>query len=105
MQYLVMLIHSNDDVPIRLFSDPTEAREFAKHLHWRPTEEIRELFHVDCTTPAGVRIIQFDERGVPNRVFMRCFDEDCDTIAEAEEAGKSTKAKSLEDWDEKPATT
>lgn len=70
--YLVLLIHEMDDLPLRLFADRDEAVAFAKNVQEMPSDEIRELYRTDCSTPVGVRIVKF-VGGIPIQVTMRDF--------------------------------
>ncbi len=74
--YLVVLSHTMDDLPIRLFSDRAEAEKFAGKVEVMPeeTERIRALFRAARTMPLCVSIVTF-RGGVPQkRDVVKSFD-------------------------------
>ncbi len=74
MQYLVMLVNTQDDVPIAMCNTRDEAVALAHHIDGMPTEPICNLFQVDCSTPVCVKVVSFDARGIPTQVdVVRSF--------------------------------
>jgi len=57
--FLVELCHAMDDLPIRLCKTLKEAQRVAKATKPMPTDAIRRVFGVNCSTPFSVDIVQF----------------------------------------------
>lgn len=78
MQYLVILSHTMDDIPIRLFEDRDEALAFADGLPWEaPSDLMQRLELPDCSTPASVTIVVFNNEGLPiSRVIVKEYDDE-----------------------------
>ncbi len=77
-QYLVVLSHSLDDVPIRLLDDSDEAIKFAEDTDWKmmgtPLSGTLDL--PDMNTPANVNVVTFRD-GIPcSRVIVKEYDDD-----------------------------
>jgi hypothetical protein len=72
--FLVLLVHTMDDLPIGLFMSDSAAMSFANEIDEMPTEKIRKVYGTDCSTPNCVKIVQFD-CGEPVAVrVVRTFD-------------------------------
>lgn len=82
-QYLVVLSHTLDEIPLRLFGDIDEAFAFARAASWDvPEEMLRVLELPDCNTPCVIAIWSFKD-GVPHgRVIVR--DYESEEVAESE---------------------
>ena len=57
--YLVLLCHTMDDFPMRLFATHTAACNYAKDLGEFPEEAVDTLFGIDCSTPVCVKVVEF----------------------------------------------
>lgn len=62
--YLVLLRHEMDDLPIGLFATYNEAKAFAVEHGPDPTDDEREVFYTDCSTPLYTCVVPFVD-GVP----------------------------------------
>lgn len=67
--YLVLLVHTMDDLPIGLFGTYQQAARKGRSLLGMPTDAIRELYNTDCSSPVCVKIVEFN-LGVPVRVLL-----------------------------------
>lgn len=65
--YLVVLQHSMDDLPVRLFEIRAEAIEYISRMTWESGEEMASLLNVDCTTPQVISLIEFKIAGVSDQ--------------------------------------
>jgi hypothetical protein len=63
-QFLVRLVHTQDELPLAIFDNHCQASTFAAGVTGFPTQEIREIFNSDCSTPVCVDITRF-EHGRP----------------------------------------
>lgn len=63
-QYLVLLRHTMDDIPVRLCDTLAEAAAVARATDWMPTDSSAALFP-QCSTPVGIDIVEFDDCGAP----------------------------------------
>ena len=71
--FLVELIHTMDDLPIRLCKTKAEAIRIAKRTAAMPTQKVREVFTTDASTPICVNVTEFRD-GVPiKRERVKCF--------------------------------
>lgn len=77
MRYLVVLSHTMDDIPIRLFKDRDEALDFADDLPWEaPADLLQRLERPDCSTPCNVSIVLFNDEGIPiSQVIVKEYEE------------------------------
>lgn len=57
--YLVVLVHTMDDLPIGFYLWEEEARHKARRVKPMPTTRIRQVYGVDCSTPLSVKMVQF----------------------------------------------
>jgi len=75
--YLVNLVHTMDDIPMRLFADMDEAFEFAKQIAWDVPEEMSQRLELPgCSTPVCVSVTTFQD-GIPiSRVVVRDFEDE-----------------------------
>lgn len=64
--FLVMLHHTMDDLPVRLFATRRAAIACAKKLSAEPEESIREIFRRDCSMPVCTAVVEF-RQGKPVR--------------------------------------
>ncbi len=64
MAYLVLLRHSCDDLPIRLFDSYDEARRFARKTKPYPSRDVVRALQLECCTPVGVDIVEYDDDGL-----------------------------------------
>lgn len=62
--FLVVLVHTMDDLPIGLFATHPEAMALAKRQRGMPTVAMRNVFDTDASTPCCVSICEFRD-GVP----------------------------------------
>jgi hypothetical protein len=58
-QYLVLLVHTMDDLPVYLCDNLNAAWDFANALKPNPTKKMRDVFDTDCNTPVCVKIVAF----------------------------------------------
>ncbi len=70
--YLVMLHHTMDDLPVRLFprtpQGETMALLFLGRLQPMPKKKIRKIYSTDCSTPVCGTIVEF-VAGKPIRIL------------------------------------
>jgi len=67
--YLVLLQHGMDDLPVALFAGRDDALLECGRIaggDGMPTEEIRQVYNTDCSTPVQVCVVEF-ENGKPVR--------------------------------------
>lgn len=76
-QYLVVLSHTMDEIPLRLCDDSDEAFEFARAASWEVPEGMGRILELpDCNTPCVISIWAFKD-GVPHgRVIVRDYDDE-----------------------------
>ena len=58
-EYLVLLRHSGDDIPVRLFAEKEDAILYAEKRKWRLGKKEKLLFDVNCDTPTCVCIVEY----------------------------------------------
>lgn len=75
--HLVVLRHTMDDLPLRLFDNLLQASEYASKVNWFPSEEVRDILHADCSTPCCICIVTFDNSGEleSNQIVRSYYDE------------------------------
>ena len=70
--YLVLLKHTMDDLPVRVFPHTKRGRAaalcFAGALKPMPEKNIRRVFNTDCSTPCQAAVVEFVE-GVPVEII------------------------------------
>jgi hypothetical protein len=76
--YLVMLRHSEDDIPLRLFNDQESAVEFAKTVGEDDGEREKRILSIDATTPICVAIYHFQDGVMESVDVVKDFDGDDD---------------------------
>lgn len=79
-QYLVMLSHSMDDIPVALFDDKAAAVKCAKRQPEQPSRSLLDrLDYPECSTPICISVVTFGKNGRPtNRDIVTRY-EDCAT--------------------------
>jgi len=65
--YLVMLRHTLDDLPVYLTPGYADARRFAEQVDATPSQQIRNVYNTDCSTPCSVFVVTFED-GRPVKV-------------------------------------
>lgn len=71
-QYLVVLSHGMDDVPIEMFSNYEAALEHAKSIPWEVPEVIAQRLELpEMTTPCCIFIWCFVDGKPKSRVLVR----------------------------------
>ena len=66
--YLVLLRHMNDDLPVAFFADESEAFVYLGALDPMPTDEIRNVYTTDCSSPVCGKIVKFVD-GEPKEIL------------------------------------
>jgi hypothetical protein len=76
-QHLVILSHTMDDIPVRLFTEYSQAAEFAAEMDWDvPARVLNKFDWPNCSTPCCISIATF-RNGVPfSRTIVREFEEE-----------------------------
>jgi len=75
--YLVMLSHSLDDIPLRLFADRDEAFEFAESIGWELPLTIQKILELpDCGTPCVIAVWAYRDGEPVSRVIVRDWEDD-----------------------------
>ena len=79
-QYLVMLSHDMDDVPLLIVDDLDSAFEFAEVVDWSMTDNVLSgvLDLPDMSTPNCVSVVTFRDGTPCSRVVFRRYDDDDD---------------------------
>ena len=72
--FLVMLVHTMDDLPVALFTTRGEAEQFAREQPEMPTAEQRKIFDADCSTPCAVKICEFQNGSPLGMELAKLFD-------------------------------
>lgn len=75
-QYLVILRHTMDDLPVGLFPTWDEAHAYAWSIGAMPCEWDRDIFATDCSTPCAVAIATFEGCFVKDFEIVRELDYD-----------------------------
>lgn len=65
--FLVLLVHTMDDLPVYFADKEVDAMVFAKNLLPDPPEAVRLVFNTDCSTPVCVKVVRFSN-GMPQSV-------------------------------------
>lgn len=66
--YLVQLLHTSDDLPVRLFATKEEAIDYAKGRKWKFSRKERDMFCVESDSPCYIDVIEFAD-GKPVEVL------------------------------------
>ena len=74
--YLVLLIHTMDDIPVGLFADLTVATEYALERTWRLTREEAAKFDRDGSEPVAVVIVQFKGGVLQDMLTVKVHEEE-----------------------------
>lgn len=61
--HLVILRHTMDDVPLKLFVSRKAAEDYAEQVGWNPIDKVRTILNTDCSTPCSIAIASFDANG------------------------------------------
>lgn len=72
--YLVLLVHSMDDLPVGLFATERAAVRFAESLKPKPTSAVRRMFQTDCSTPLCVKVVPFVKGRPRGFAIVKDFD-------------------------------
>lgn len=73
--FLVVLVHTMDDLPVGLFATRQEAVEYADAHPEMPTEAELDVFPTDCSTPCNLSVVEF-RGGMPVKIeLIRLLDE------------------------------
>ncbi len=67
--FLVLLVRTTDDLPIRLCATEVEAKAVAAQTKEMPTAAIREVLETGDSTPLCVKIVEFHD-GKPVKVSV-----------------------------------
>lgn len=59
--YLVVLSHTMDDIPLRLFADEEKAKAYAAEVDGNSPDA--DYWKTDASTPCSVSIVEFDGEG------------------------------------------
>jgi hypothetical protein len=81
-QYLVVLSHTFDDFPIKMFADRDEAFDHANSIPWTPPEEIVRVLELPTSHPCVISVWVFRNDVPAGRVIVREFDDNGDEDAE-----------------------
>jgi hypothetical protein len=74
-QYLVVLRHTMDDLPLAIFGNRKKAEVFAKRARPMPSNKVRNIYLTDCSTPVGVDIYVFVGGAIKNAFRVKDFEE------------------------------
>lgn len=58
--WLVLLSHTLDDLPLRLFADEAEAIAYADRVEPADGESVCKVLRIDATTPICVKVLKFE---------------------------------------------
>lgn len=68
-QFLIVVRHQSDDVPVQLVSSSVWAQSFIDNMTERDAEQAAKKYadisNIECTTPVCAAYIEFDEKGYP----------------------------------------
>jgi len=72
--FLVELVQTMDELPIRLCKTKAEAIRIAKRTAGKPTQKIREVFNTDASTPICVAVTAFRNGRPIKTEVVKSFD-------------------------------
>lgn len=73
--FLVMLRHSEDDLPLLVTSDGAEAVDYAKRVLPDDGEDVKATLGIDASTPLCVWVYQFAAGKIVLATLIKEFDE------------------------------